>query len=112
MRGCVVRRPFLQQACPLLLACAAPPAHLRRLLDTLPLAKAFVSGCDNHRQSTLRRHYGIALPPGEAEHDAGTDAVVLARLLPHLAQVLQLQKWEGRRARRAAKLGQLQLTSG
>ncbi|KAL4434469.1 hypothetical protein ABPG75_000910 [Micractinium tetrahymenae] len=55
-----------------------------RLLDTLPLARAGVAGSANHQQGTLRRHFGIGLAPGQAEHDAGTDVAVLAQLLPHL----------------------------
>ncbi|KAL4859474.1 Exonuclease DPD1 [Chlorella vulgaris] len=57
-----------------------------RLLDTLPLAKAFVADCTNFKQGTLRSKFGVRLGPGEAEHDAGTDVTVLAQLLPFLVQ--------------------------
>lgn len=64
----------------------SPPPPCPRLLDTLPLARACVADCANHRQGTLRERFRLALPPGEQEHDAGTDATVLARLLPHLVR--------------------------
>jgi DNA polymerase III alpha subunit (gram-positive type) len=62
-------------------------ASCLRLLDTLPLAKAFVADCTNFKQGTLRSKFGVRLGPGEAEHDAGTDVTVLAQLLPFLVQV-------------------------
>ncbi|GAB4821586.1 hypothetical protein N2152v2_008632 [Parachlorella kessleri] len=61
----------------------AVPRHWR-MLDTLPWARAYVSNCSDFKQATLRRRFGIALAPGQAEHDAGTDVCVLAQLLPHL----------------------------
>ena len=64
-----------------------PPAAHRRLLDTLGLARAALPDTKSHALGALRQHFGLALPQGEAEHDAGTDVVTLARLLPPLLQV-------------------------
>ncbi len=46
-----------------------------------------MAGSPDCKQGTLRRRFGVALAPGEAEHDAGTDVAVLAQLLPHLLRV-------------------------
>ena len=77
-----------------------PHASACSLLDTLPLARACLTGCKNHKQGTLRQLFGLALPPGEADHDAGTDVTTLARLLPHLVKVrCMASSWQRKEAR-------------